>query len=197
MDTVIAKGVLCASLIASVTGAAVADPYSIPDQVQYQAKYQEVGGVSPGVWDVSKTFNDDNGRPLGAPSWDIVGEPVRADLVIPNLRMEYNVKNVYLLLTYDTDSWDETAPELTISAPGLSVLPQLVFSDASLGSGQVFYHWRLTPQPANETIHWADLEGYDLTNGLECIEVGTWCIPTPSGVAVLGIAALPLTRRRR
>ena len=189
-------GVVACAVI-GVAGAVLADPYSIPDQAQYHAKYQEVGGVSPGVWEVLKTFLDDDGQPLGAPIWNIVGDPARADLEIPNESRSHLVKNVYLLLTYDTDNWNEQAPNLTISAPGLTQDPILVFSDVSLGTGQAFYHWRLIPQPDSETIHWPDLEGYDLTNGLECIEVGSWCIPTPGGVVLIGLASVPLACRRK
>lgn len=196
-----AKVFACALGVACAIPEAHADePFTMPEGVQYRAKYQEQNGVSPGVWDVILTFPDANGEMLPAPEWNIRSEPTRADLEIPNVRVESNVKNVYLILTYTRSAWDGTPPDLSISAPGSvqNMDPiRRVRTEVGETQAMVFYHWRLFPQPAMETILWPDLEGYDLAGGLECVEVGTWCIPAPGAWALIGIAVLPLASRRR
>jgi hypothetical protein len=191
MRHLITKGALCALTIAIGTAATAAQPYTIPDQVDYQVKRTAPGA---GNWEIIK---DDYS--YGLPEFRFSGpnNDVPDLLYIPNIRVESNVKNVYLILTFDTNEWDETAPELSISAPDLDKPPALVASDVSLGSGVAYYHWRLTPQPASETITWPGYYGYDMHNGMTSMELGTWCIPTPSGFVLMGLAALPLVYRRR
>jgi hypothetical protein len=203
---------VCAGMLLAASSAVSAGPHGIPDQVQYRAKYEAPAGSVNGEWTLIKTFNDDNGNPLGVPDWEFRDPATAADLRIPNVERVSNIKNVYLVLTYDASvdadgqliNWDGTKPTLTIQSarddinePGYTPAPPIFMALTTENNvATAFYHFRLPEQPEWEKILWPDLEGYSLTNGLKSVEVGTWCIPTPGGLVLIGLAALPLACRR-
>lgn len=189
--------VACAAAL--FVGQSVGQPLEIPEGVDYRVKK-----VAPGDsgWDVLK---DNFG--FGAPEFrssDPDNFPSRRDqLAISNLADSSREKNLYLLITFN-DDWDgRTVPNLTVGIDNPLPNQQIVLVRDAMSPGEkiAFYHWRLDPQPGDEFIQWSGDYLYDFTNSagvqdISQIELATWCVPTPGGFLLIGLAALPLACRR-
>lgn len=185
----------CMTILAGVAASAAAQPYQIPADTDYYATRAQSG---EGTWVVVRGTN------LGPPEW-LWDDPTNTKpfLRVPNdARPDPWYKKVYLLLTYDTSTWDENQvpgrgqlPNLFISDPAQGVT--LDHYDVSLGTGQAYWEWTIRPQPGHETITFPGMHGYDMHNHMISMEIGTTCVPQPGAIALLALAGVAATRRRR
>lgn len=154
----------------------------------------------PSDLDFSWTGTLQGPRDAGPIVWDPAEPQFRPDIgaaayQFPNLAVPENVKNLYVLVTWaDIQSVPAGfVNQFVIGAPPPSVINlESVQGNGGLllQSNQFLIHWTIDPQPAFETISFLDLTWTSL-------EVGTKCVPTPGAFAMLSVAGLAATRRRR
>lgn len=191
------RTVVCLVITAGAAAVASAQPYQIPADTDYYATRTQAG---EGTWTVVR------GADWGAPEWLFDDADVKSLLRIPNqARPDPWFKKVYLLLTYDTSRWNENLvpgsgapnnlPNMQIVDPATGVTP--VVRDVSLGTGQAYWEWIISPQPAHETLKFPGWHGYDMHNAMISMEIGTKCIPTPGAAVLLAIAGVLVVGHRR
>lgn len=110
---------------------------------------------------------------------------------IANFNEEYDLKRIWIQLTYLTESG---------AAPFISTTPsystwETVDGPTAVGSYyHVAYEILIEPNPASETIY---IQPPGCTLYLDEVVIDTICIPEPATICLLGLGALALLRKRR
>ncbi len=113
-------------------------------------------------------------------------------LTIPNMLDENLWKIVEVEVAYQGASM--IVPSML--SPAGAVLDSTVYGTDDLGWDEVTYTWHIDPQPALESISLTFIAGVTGVD-LNYVEVATVCVPEPATIALLGLGALSLIRRKR
>jgi len=172
-------GMLCSVPVAADVPTDVVDQY----WVWYPA--QNPGAV-PGYW-----VGYINDLQVGAPEWS----SDQTKLEIFNIEVPNQIKNIWVEVKYVLPQ-TQMADLKVVDPTGQSYDPV----DAWISKNGQFLTWKWTLpwQPAKETVIFGSTDFYTL-KGIELVEIGTQCVPEPSGIALLasGIIGCGLLRRRR
>ena len=160
---------VAALVLLTSAGLAEAD---IPSFVDYHARW-----FSGNYW---RTLTNKEGYRF--PVWD--GDHL--GLTVDNEYVEEFQKEVWLEVEWYAGGMPETAPDIRLTATATSIeeLPTVPMAN---GLGWA-YHWRITPQPAEERLLFPD-DGYwhrgqtadpgePYYNGVKSVDVGTYCTST-------------------
>jgi len=140
----------------------------------------------------------------GEPQWDDANDRI---LYVPNEPVENMHKEIFLLVDYEGQGYDESsAPDIQVRVDNPDNPGQedwLYFDpnelEVSADGGQILYTWVLDHQPAFEEIIFPSSDYQYLTGDVKDFNLATECIPEPTTLALLatGVALLRRKRRRR
>jgi hypothetical protein len=128
-----------------------------------------------------------------APIWDPL-EPNQT-VIIGNEYIKDKYKEVWLLVDYKDRDPNRAEQIILIDDAGKLWSPTSV-TDSNDG-GQSLYYWELDYQPHMEKIVFPNDAYMTLTDYVKDWDVSTICVPEPCTVALLGMGAMVLFRRRK
>jgi len=192
-----------------VAGVALAN---IPDYVDFWAEQTVAGGS----WAIHQEtgFPTDHYNRYGydPPVWD--GNILKID----NQYVPDNTKQLWVEISFTAAG--KFLPDPFVTAVDNGVPPEPITDITSVDTGtnlliDVTWSWRIFPQPA---VEWVDFSTWGITSGsvpgftfsieesgvtydfvIDKIEVGTYCVPTPSALVlcVIGVAFAAVGKRFR
>ena len=188
-----------------------------PPVVDYEQKAQTYTVLCPGLnkplaammnYDVAYFMNDPTKTADWAPGFRVAGEmgsmypapmwdPLEPNqtVIIGNEYIKDKYKEVWLLVDYKDRDPNRAEQIILIDDAGKLWSPTSV-TDSNDG-GQSLYYWELDYQPHMEKIVFPNDAYMTLTDYVKDWDVSTICVPEPCTVALLGMGAMVLFRRRK